>query len=356
MKKKPEVAHLRVFGCDAHAHVPKDERKKLDPKAKKYIFVGYGEETKGYRSYDPTRSKIIYSRDVVFVEGKCNADDATEFGVEQYVELTDELPCESDSEDSVPAETQPAPAESAVESAVRRSTRKKQSPDYFGRSANLVIVSEPRNVEEAMNTPEKNHWLEAMQKEMDSLKQNDVWELVALPEGRKPVGSKWVFKTKLNADGKIERYKARLVAQGFSQIFGSDYDETFCPVVRMESVCTLIAMSVQYGLQLHQVDVTTAFLNGRLEEEVFMSQPEGFIAHGRQYLVCRLKKSIYGLKKSPRCWNTTLDGHLKSLGFVQANSDPCIYRSSGGEMCLLGVYVDDSVVAAKSVATLEEVK
>ncbi len=205
-----------------------------------------------------------------------------------------------------------------------------------------------------MSTPEKDHWINAMTKEKESLDTNCVWNLVELPEGRKPVGSKWVFKTKTNADGKIERYKARLVAQGFSQKFGSDYDETFCPVVR--PVRTLIVMSVQYGLQLHQVDVTTAFLNGELKEEVYMRQPEGFVTPGKEHLVCKLKKSIYGLKQSPRCWNTALDSHLKKMGFVQAGSDPCIYRAASGESFLLGVYVDDIALASKSSARLEEVK
>ena len=136
-----------------------------------------------------------------------------------------------------------------------------------------------------------------------------------LPEGREPVGSKWVFKTKVNADGKIECYKARLVAQGFSQRFGSDYDETFSPVVRLESLRTLIGLSVYYRLQLHQLDVTTAFLNGQLKEEVYMTQPEGFVQFGKEHLVCRLRKNIYGLKQSPRCWNTALDAHLKQTGF-----------------------------------------
>ena len=146
------------------------------------------------------------------------------------------------------------------------------------------------------------------------------------------------------------------MAQGFTQKFGSDYDETFCPVVRLKSVRTLIALSVQYGLKLHQADVTTAFLNGELEEEVFMRQPEGFVTPGKEQFVCRLKKSIYGLKQSPRCWNMVLDGFLKDTGFVQANSDPCIYKTSGGEPLLLGVYVDDIALASKSCARLEEVK
>lgn len=343
-KMKPSVGHLRVFGSDAYAHVPKEERRKLDSKAKKCIFVGYGNETKGYRLYDPTRARIIFSRDVLFKE-MCGTE-STESEGEQYVQFdlsSDEASLESGSEQE--------PAESAAQPPVpvaRRSVREKQFPDYYGRSANIVAKSDPNTVEE-----EKDHWINAMTKEKESLDTNCVWNLVELPEGRKPVGSKWVFKTKTNADGKIERYKARLVAQVFSQKFGSDYDETFCPVVRLESVRTLIAMSVQYGLQLHQVDVTTAFLNGELKEEVYMRQPEGFVTPGKEHLVCKLKKSIYGLKQSPRCWNTALDSHLKKMGFV---SDPCIYRAASGESFLLGVYVDDIVLASKSSARLEEVK
>ena len=148
-------------------------------------------------------------------------------------------------------------------------------------------------IEEATACSEKAEWMQAMETEMKSLKENDVWELVELPTGRKTVGSKWVYKVKTGAHGSVERYKARLVAQGYTQKFGTDYDETFCPVVRMESLRALLALSVQFGLQLHQVDVTTAFLNGELEEEVYMQQPKGFVGKGEEHLVCKLKKSIY---------------------------------------------------------------
>lgn len=152
-----------------------------------------------------------------------------------------------------------------------------------------------------------------MQQEINSLHKHDVWTLTELPEGRKVIGSKWVFKVKHNADGSVEKHKARLVAQGFSQKHGVDYDETFSPVVRFESIRTVIALAVKKGLKMHQMDVKTAFLYGELEEEVYMRQPEGFVVEGQEHLVCKLNKSLYGLKQSPRCWNHVLDEQLQSM-------------------------------------------
>ena len=207
-----------------------------------------------------------------------------------------------------------------------------------------------------MASPEKSKWASAMEKEIESLRKNDVWELVELPKDRKTVGSKWVFKLKTDADGSVEQHKPRLVAQGFSQKHGLDYDETFSPVIRFESLRAVIALAVQNGLKLHQMDVTTAFLNGELEEEVYMRQPEGFVAKGREHLVCKLKRSIYGLKQSPRCWNSALDSRLKTMGFAQTTSDPCLYVSTEGEMFVIAVYVDDIVLAGKSNRKMSEVK
>ena len=141
-----------------------------------------------------------------------------------------------------------------------------------------------------MASSNKSKWREAMKKEMESLYENEVWDLVEPPKGRKIVGSKWVFKEKMGEDGTAERYKALLVAQGFSQKCGLDYDETFSPVVRTESVRSMIALAAKDNLLIHQMDVTTAFLNGSLEEEVYMKQPEGFSTKGKEHLVCKLKR------------------------------------------------------------------
>ena len=151
----------------------------------------------------------------------------------------------------------------------------------------------------------------------------------------------------------MERYKARLVAQGFSQRAGQDYDETFCLVVRFESI---IATAAQNGMMLHQMDITAAFLNGDLDEDVYMMQPEGFRVKRKEHLVCKLKRSLYGLKQVPKCWNMTLDHQLKKMGFVQNCSDPCLYISAEGELFLIAVYVDDILLATKGNKRMEEVK
>ena len=227
---------------------------------------------------------------------------------------------------------------SNMEDNLRQTVRERCAPDRYGEWVTFAgeEVVEPTTVSEAM------------QQEIDSLQDYGVWELTELPEGRKAVGCKWVFKVKHNVDGSIERYKARLVAQGFCQRYGEDYDETFSLVVRLESVRTVIALSVQRGLNLHQMDVTSAFLNGELEDEVYMKQPEGYTAKGLEHQVYKLKKSLYSLKQSSGCWNSVLDEHLTSIGFTQTPSDPCIYvKEENGDTFIICIQVDDIILAGQ---------
>ena len=159
--------------------------------------------------------------------------------------------------------------------------------------------------------------------------------------------SKWVFKVKYGESGKIDRFKSRVVAQGFSQIPGTDYSETFAPVARLGTIRTLLANGVQRGMNIQQMDVTTAFLSGNLKEDLFMAQPSGFEEKGSQALECRLKKSLYGLKQSPRCWYEELSKHLVSTGFKQSRADPCVfYKWSNGNLTVISVYVDDLILLA----------
>ena len=355
---KPKVDHLRVFGCDAFAHIPKDERSKFNSKTRKCIMVGYGDVTKGYRLYDLTSEKVIHSRDVKFNEQpkqevrqvSMDTDDSDYKLIADFEETSnaddsshhDELECQSCEPEQL-----------------RRSTRVKKPPDYFvpEHTSLCDLSQQPSSYDEAINGRHSEKWQTAMESELSSLQESEAWDLVKLPEGNHTVGSKWVYKVKIGPDGSVQRYKARLVAQGFTQKYGTDFDETFSPVVRLESLRMLIAKSVQHDLQLHQLDVTTAFLNGTLKEEVYMEQPKGFVCQGKEELVCKLKKSLYGLKQAPRCWNSTLDSYLKTLGFIQTVSDPCIYfKTSDEDTLYLGVYVDDIVIAGKGEEQIQQLK
>jgi hypothetical protein len=155
---------------------------------------------------------------------------------------------------------------------------------------------------EAKNLTDKKEWKEAMMEEYQSIMKNDVWEIVPRPEGKSVVTSKWVYKIKHAVDGSIDKYKARFVARGFSQQEGEDYDETFAPVARYTSIRAIISLATSMGWSLHQMDVKTTFLNGVIEEEVYIEQPQGFEVHPRETHVCRLKKALYGLKQAPRAW------------------------------------------------------
>ena len=342
--ERPNVNHLRAFGCAVHAHISKDERRKLDPKSRKCILLGYGTTTKGYRLYDPQRTRVFYSRDVLFNE--------LERGIKEIVQ--EEKRCVQ--LDSV-TEEEPV-TKDTPEPVLWRSERERRPPTYYGEWANMTNTSkkEPKTYKDALASSDGTKWQKAMATEIESLGANDVWDLVELPRDQKAVGSKWLFKLKVAADSSTDRYKTRLVAQGFSQKFGVDYDKTFCPVVRPESVRAVIALAAQNDLKLHQMDVTTAFLNGELKDEVYMKQPEGFIERGQEHLVCRLNRSIYGLKQSPRCWNSALDVCLKAMGFAQSPSDPCVYTSTEGEMFVIAVYVDDILLAGKTDKQIAEVK
>ena len=240
----------------------------------------------------------------------------------------------------------------------RKSLRNRKAPEYYGEWANAVNKStpEPITLKEALSSKKNEKWRDAMKDEINSLKRNNVWDLIQLPEGRKAIGCKWLYKIKYNADGNVERYKARLVAQGFNQRYWIDYEETFSPVVRFESVRTVIALATKYGLELHQMDVKAAFLNGELKEDIYMKQPEVFIEKDKDILVCKLRKSIYGLKQSARCWNTELNKQIKKMGFNQSSSDPCIYVRDLGEVFILAICVDDIILAGENTGNIDDVK
>lgn len=176
---------------------------------------------------------------------------------------------------------------------------RKLSQGYRDLVALLDSTHVPRNIQEALQHPE---WTAAVNEELQALAKNNTWEITTLPKGKKPVGCKWIFTIKYNADGSINRYKARLVAKGFTQSYGVDYEETFAPVAKLNSVRVILSLAANLDWPLHQLDIKNAFLNGELEEEVYMQIPPGCEAPSASNKVCKLRKSLYGLKQSSRAW------------------------------------------------------
>ena len=156
-------------------------------------------------------------------------------------------------------------------------------------------------------SPDYEKWLEAMKSEMQSMYDNQIWTLIDPPEGLKTIGCKWVFKKKTNMDGNVHTFKARLVAKGYRQTHGIDYDEIFSPVVMLKSIRILLAIAAYYDYEIWQMDVKTAFLNGNLLEDVYMTQPEGFVNPKNSGKICNLQRSIYGLKQALWSWNLRFD-------------------------------------------------
>ena len=379
--QKLSLEHLRTFGCVAYAHLPAQKRDKLDSKALKCIFIGYSSERKAYRLYHFDSGRILDSRDVVFDENafwndQKQLETVPETSPVQIIEedTAEDMPArsmdsddEEDEEEDAEAPQLPQRRKSSLPVPSRTSNRVRTAPgEWWKASSNTGAVAfavgtmqdEPRSYQEALHCEESKQWEKAIADELASLEKNGTWELVELPPGRKTVGCKWVFKKKLGADGTVERFKARLVAKGFSQQPGLDFQETFAPVAKFSSVRLLLSLAASLDLEIHQLDVKTAFLNGVVEEEIYMEQPEGCIAPGNENLVCRLKKSLYGLKQAPRAWNQHFDGFMQSQGFKRCKSESCIYfcKTSAGSIIYLLVYVDDLIIATKDIGLMENNK
>jgi hypothetical protein len=209
---------------------------------------------------------------------------------------------------------------------------------------------EPATYTEAIASVDREKWISAMQEELQSLDKNSTWDVVRLPKHKKVVRCKWIFKRKEGLSPKEPaRFKARLVAKGFSQILGIDYNDVFYPVVKHSSIRALFDIVAMRDLELEQLDVKTVFLHGELEEEIYMDQPEGFIVPGKEDLVCKLKRSLYGLKQSPRQWYKRFDSFMLAHGFKRSQYDSCVYiKFVNGSPIYFMLYVDDMLIVAKS--------
>ncbi|GKD83919.1 retrotransposon protein, putative, ty1-copia subclass [Tanacetum coccineum] len=333
-EKVPNLSYLKVWGCEAL--VKRDTPNKLESKSIKCILVGYPKEKIGYYFYYPLENKIFVAR-----EDAQPSDNTSQHQPE--VE-----------HDDVDPQTDVIP--------VRRSARIPQAPERYGfyidaEEHELGDHGEPPNYRAALSDLESEKWLEAMNVEMQSMKDNQVWNLVDLPPNCKTVGSKWLFKKKTDMDGNIHTYKARLVAKGFTQTYGFDYEETFSPVADIKAIRILIAIAAYYDYEIWQMDVNTAFLNGRLNEDVYVVQLEGFVNPKHPGRVCKLQRSIYGLKQASRIWNKRFDEEIKKYGFTQNPDEPCVYKKASGSIIVfLILYVDDILIMGNNILMLQNVK
>ena len=184
-----------------------------------------------------------------------------------------------------------------------------------------------------------------------------MWELVDRPSHKKPIGVKWVYRTKLNPDGSINKYKARLVVKGYEQMFGVDFSKTFAPITRLDTTRMLLAIATQKGWRIYQLDVKSAFVNGYLEEEIFVEQPEGFYVNGKKDKVYLLKKALYGLKQAPRAWYSRIDAYLLTLGCQKSQSEFTLYiKKIKEDNLIVSLYVDNLLVTGNNVGLVNEFK
>ena len=344
------------------------------------MFIGYPPDMKGYKLCDVESKKFVRSKDIVFYENKFHdfetvtkeliiREDPPEekLGTNHVqnhdVENQVYLP-EIANEENLPLvgasyEENFMKQEENFGTKRQRKAPKKFSPDECNFVDSLTAENEElQTISEALNSKDANKWKQALEEKYNSLIKNETWKLVPPPEGCNVIGSKWVMKVKHDANRDVDRHKARLVAQGYSQTHGIDYEEVFSPVAKHSSIRTLLALANKHDLEIHQMDVKTASLNGHIEHDIYMSQPDGFIDPERPEYVCKLKKSLYGLKQSARCWNETLDSFLMKNGYRKSNADSCIYvksiKNEDGfiSFVILAVYVDDIIPVSNDIDML----
>lgn len=415
MGSKPSVKHLRKFGQEAIILKPDHERKKLESKGEKVRFVGYTNRVNTFRFYCPEDGSLLVRCDATFLEerkdkagaqrwkakGKnkdrqgesitvidkqsdaigidiieseessktqgSSKDDSTQCpgigtGGKQEAdrgERSDLIDIGCD-EDQLDIGSNPEPLYENVPRNLYRGFHTRRPPEMFQerlrsqKHAKLTTIegeTDPNSYREAMKRSDKRLWRQAMQEEIDSLLENKVWVLVDRPRGANIVTNRWVLRIKRKPSGEIERYRARLVARGFSQKEGIDYNETYAPVVNTTSVRLLLAHAAVEKLRIAQFDVKTAFLYGSLDELIYMEQPEGFEQDRTK--VCMLKRSLYGLKQAPRMWNKELTNFLKEMNLNISSNDECIFYRHN-PLLIMAIYVDDGIIFARSKRIIDE--
>eukprot|EP00253_Pinus_taeda_P014834 PITA_14834 len=365
--RKPKSSHLKVFSSIAYVWIPAPKRSKLDSKSQKLMMTWYSDHHKAYRLIDIATGRLSFSRDVVFDEDRgffqsssseqCSTDqphsvllpigppDGRDDAASVFDNTLPELPPENNPSLASPIALEPSSSppdigsstlqpkwwaktigdlrdDELLEGRTSRHKSKQQFTVNFALMANLHNIFEPQTYSEAKGISE---WEQAMDAEFQSLQKNHTWILSDLSEGKKPISCKWLYKVKYKADGTLDKYKARLVARGFSQKEGIDYEETFAPTAKMSTIRLVLALAAQFKWKVHQMDVKSAFLNGDLQEEVYMTQPPGFKIAGQEQ------------KRSP--------------------SDANLYiKHTGDDILFVVVYVDDLIITGSSAHLIHGIK
>jgi hypothetical protein len=343
-------------------NVPINKKRKLGPKAVDCVFSGYAHHSTAYRFLvikseipDVHIDTFLESRDVTFFENIFPMKNSYDMSGLPANVLADTSPEPSKIFDYT--EHTPEPIHEEIDSEAPKRSKRPRITKSFGDDFTIYLVDDtPKIIVEAFASPNADDYKEAVCSEMDSILSNETWELVDRPYGCKPAGCKWVVQKKLRPDSTIEKYKARLVAKSYTQKEGEDFFDTYSPVARLTIIRVLQSLVVSHGLLVHQVDVKTAFLNGELEEKIYMTRPDGFLVKGQEDKVCKFMKSLYGLKQAPKQWHEKFDITLISTGFSVNEADRCVYyRHGGGQKVILCLYVDDRLIFGTSLDVINEV-
>ncbi|GJT71678.1 retrovirus-related pol polyprotein from transposon TNT 1-94 [Tanacetum coccineum] len=319
--RKPTLDYFRVFGSKCFILNTKDYLTKFDPKSYKGIFLGYSQNSKAYIILNKHTRKVKESLNVTF----------------------DETP--------LPSKTSPLVDDDLDEEEAIKVTEKKNLKNDI--VDETLEIDEIVNIKESRNHPLENNvnealtndsWIVTMQEELNQFIANDVWELVPQPRNMTIIGTKWVFRNKLDENGIVSRNKARLVAQGYNQQEGIDYDETYAPVARLESIRILLAYACALDFKLFQMDIKSAFLNGFINEEVYVAQPPGFIDFEKLDHVYKLKKALYGLKQAPKAWYDRLKAFLIKHEYKMGMVDNTLFtKKKSSNLIIVQIYVDDII-------------
>ncbi|GJS92613.1 retrovirus-related pol polyprotein from transposon TNT 1-94 [Tanacetum coccineum] len=349
--RKPNLNYFRVFESKCFVLNTKDYLTKFDPKSYEGVFLGYSQNSKAYIILNKQTIKVKESLNVTFDETppppKTSPLEDDKLVEEEAIEVSKIKPIGNNLEDISLEnnqivnikESKTHPLENVIGNLNQRTLRSQaqDKSNFFC----FISTIEPKNINEALK--DKN-WVMAMQEELNQFKTNDVWELVPNPMDMTIIGTKWVYRNKLDENGVVTRNKARLVAQGYNQQEGIDYDETYAPVARLESIRILLAYACALDFKLYQMDVKSAFLNGFINEEVYVAQPPGFIDFAKPNYVYKLKKALYGLKQAPKAWYDRLKAFLIKHNYSMGMVDNTLFtKKKDSNLIIVQIYVDDII-------------